>query len=110
MDPARWQRVEELFHAAEAMDAEKRDRFLADACPNDSGLRRQVESLIASAETGPLERAVGGAAQSLETPVESISHYRIVSRLGEGGMGVVFEAEQQSPRRRVAVKLIRSGR
>ncbi len=41
---------------------------------------------------------------------DAVGQYRILSKLGEGGMGVVYEAEQQSPRRRVAVKVIRGGR
>ena len=112
MDPARWQRIEELFHSAESLGALERDRFLTDACGGDHDLRQQVENLIASSQTGVLEEAVGRAAQAFRSAqtAESIDHYRIVGQLGEGGMGVVFEAEQQSPRRRVALKLIRSGR
>ncbi len=112
MDPLHWQRVQELFHAAEELGGVERDRYLANACAGDESLRGQVETLLASAHTGPLEQAVGRAAQALRSTqtAESIDHYRIVGQLGEGGMGVVFEAEQQSPRRRVALKLIRSGR
>ena len=112
MSPTRWQQVEELFHAAEALPAgEARDRFLAGACGEDQSLRQQVDLLMAAAQTGVLEQAVGKAAQNFRTPVaQSIHNYRIIGQLGEGGMGVVFEAEQQSPRRRVALKLIRSGR
>ncbi len=112
MSPTRWQQVEELFHAAEALPAgEARDRFLAGACGEDQSLRQQVDLLMAAAQTGVLEQAVGKAARNFRTPVaQSIHNYRIIGQLGEGGMGVVFEAEQQSPRRRVALKLIRSGR
>src|SRR4051812_25846749 len=42
-------------------------------------------------------------------PVISLENYRIVRKIGEGGMGVVYEAEQQSPRRLVALKIIRGG-
>ena len=41
---------------------------------------------------------------------ETIGQYRILGKLGEGGMGVVFEAEQQNPKRRVALKVVRGGR
>ncbi len=51
---------------------------------------------IPSAPTGPLP--------------ETIGRYRILSKLGEGGMGIVYEAEQQHPKRRVALKVIRGGR
>lgn len=40
---------------------------------------------------------------------ETIGSYRVIGKLGEGGMGVVYEVEQQSPRRRVALKVIRGG-
>ncbi len=41
--------------------------------------------------------------------IREIAGYRIIRKLGEGGMGIVFEAEQQEPRRRVALKVVRSG-
>jgi len=46
MTPERWQRIEELYHAAYATPAGDRAVFLAEACREDEALRRQVESLL----------------------------------------------------------------
>lgn len=53
--------------------------------------------------------SAGGSAD-VSTPLpESVGHYSILGKLGEGSMGVVYEAEQQSPKRRVALKVVRGG-
>ena len=92
-------------------------RFLTDACWGDADLRSRVDLLL---ETGLEEEAVlplrGGFGRSmrsgaeLEDVPERIGRYSILDVLGEGGMGVVYLAEQTEPvRRRVALKLIKAG-
>lgn len=110
MSPERWQQLEALFHAAEALRGPERVSFLDQECAGDEQLRKEVEALIASSETGILQEAVARAARNLETPAEALGNYKLLREIGEGGMGVVFEAEQQSPRRKVALKMMRGGR
>jgi WD40 repeat protein/predicted Ser/Thr protein kinase len=122
-------RVKELFDQAVALPVAQRAAFLEAACASDSALRAEVESLLAC-DTGfseasvegllkspllrtpcPTERAPGAAlpaAGKLRLP-DHIGRYRVVRLLGEGGMGTVYEAEQDQPRRTVALKVMRPG-
>ena len=51
----------------------------------------------------------GPAPEPGHTPLPHIGHYRVLRVIGEGGMGTVYEAEQENPRRIVALKVIRPG-
>ena len=120
MDGGRLGRIEELYHAAREREVDERAAFLRDACGSDEALRSEIEALLAQdVVSGPLERpawaaaASRGATESLlpaEGGATTIGRYRLLQKIGEGGMGEVWLAEQQEPvRRRVALKLVKTG-
>src|SRR6186713_450199 len=123
---ANHEKVEALFNEALKFPAGERLAFLAGACGSDAELRRQLEELLkAEAEAGafltesPKQAAPGGASKPggtalLATVTEQagdhIGNYKLREKIGEGGCGVVYVAEQEKPvRRRVALKVIKLG-
>jgi predicted Ser/Thr protein kinase len=121
MSPSPPERVEELFHQAVDLPPEQRAAFLDAACAGQPELRAVVEEYLRldneAGATGDVPRpgARLRAALGDARPGETASHparfarYRVVAVLGEGGMGTVYEAEQDNPRRTVALKVIRPG-
>ena len=107
----RWGSVQELFHEALQHPPSDRGAFLSEACQGDSDLRREVLSLIAAHEgVGPIGR-LDDADQGPTPGLEWVGPYRLIRRIGEGGMGVVFLAERAGEgfSQVVALKLIRAG-
>ncbi len=108
-----WTAISDVFDAAVALPAEGRSQFLAERCGADPELLREVESLLecdAAVGADYLEPPAPAATTDAREPEPGavVGGCRLVRRIGQGGMGVVFEAQQVEPQRRVAVKILTS--
>jgi eukaryotic-like serine/threonine-protein kinase len=110
----------DVFSAAVQLETlEDREKYLAQACGDNAHLRQRIESLLrSSAKAGSFIESPGlGFVASLgidrpiaEGPGTIIGPYKLLQQIGEGGMGVVFMAEQSEPiQRTVALKIIKPG-
>ncbi len=119
MTPERWTRVKEVFGAALERRTRDRAALVADACGDDDEVRLEVERLLDQHTRATAFLEIPAAAHTPSDPVSSttpgsgcpdrIGPYRVLEALGEGGMGTVYLAEQDHPRRTVALKVLRGG-
>jgi serine/threonine protein kinase len=110
---------ETIFTAALTLPPAQRAAHVAAACAGDTALQRRVEALLRAHESaasllqnspGQAMRTASVRPQAEEQPGTLIDRYKLLQKIGEGGCGVVYMAEQEEPvRRRVALKVIKLG-
>jgi Tol biopolymer transport system component len=119
MTPERWQKIEQLCNAALECEPSQREAFLAQACRGDDDLRREVESLLAQEK--PAERflesddaevaikvwtKMQGGEDEQSLVGRKLGSYKVLSLLGAGGMGEVYQARDTRLDRIVAIKVL----
>jgi len=118
VNPGTYERARSVFEAAIELPGAERPGFVESRCGDDAELRRHVERLLRQHDRAslpldmspldaPFRAAIDAGTPGVSDP--SIGPFRIIGLIGRGGMGEVYEVEQQHPRRRVALKLLRAG-
>jgi hypothetical protein len=114
MDSIRYQQARSVFLAAVDAPPGARDSIVRDRCAGDLELQREVEELLREDSCAapdflgtavPIRDVIHGSRSLVG---RQVGRYRVVREIGAGGMGRVYEATQESPRRSVALKVMRS--
>lgn len=112
MDPDRARRAHFIFTAALEQPRSEREAWAMSACQGDEALASRVRKLLAASDRDSpfLESpALTDRAQTWAAVPDAVGDYLVVGVLGAGGMATVYEAVQENPNRRVALKVMRAG-
>ncbi len=122
MDQGRLARISEIIFKAADLQDDRLASYLDERCAGDAALRADVEAMLRERHRDPHTIKTSGAdplsdddiptitAEQAERDDKRIGPYRLIEAIGEGGMGVVYRAEQTRPiKRRVALKLVKLG-
>lgn len=129
MNPDRFELLMQIFTEARSRPEEDRGAFLDRACNDDPDLREEIENLLLHDQTDDVlmdgvgervlevarvvaDRGANASAEADDAPLgvpDTIGRFRVLRRIATGGMGAVYEAEQELPWRRVALKTVRRG-
>jgi len=107
----RWRKIEQIYNAALERPASGRAAHVREACAGDEDLRREVESLLGQGEHAdsflePPATETLDAADPRVVPFPVLGHFRLIEKIGAGGMGQVYKARDEQLHRDAAIKLL----